>query len=91
MTFRLIRKDLDANGLGVVEHLAAFWEGPTEAGETGQRVTKRCHDHVMWRWHDRKIVGRKLLNTAPSVGYYSQLAAPIGLDKPIPKSATVRR
>jgi hypothetical protein len=46
------------------EYEASFWEGPIYAGQKGRYRRVKCHD--IWN-------GKKFLNTAPNVSYYSQL------------------
>lgn len=51
------------------EYEAGFWEGPTEPGEVGRYVKFKCRDTV---------TPHGLLNTAPSVSYYSALVKALG-------------
>lgn len=55
-----------------VRYRARFWEGPTEAGQTGRYVERDVRDSL---YEKPRADGlhRAFLNTAPSVSYHAEL------------------
>jgi hypothetical protein len=60
-----------------IRYRARFWDGPTEAGQTGRYVDRVCDDVLYEKMRGRpdgtRYLHRGFLSTAPSASYYGDL------------------